>query len=443
MRNRNTPFSGALMVKESVGAAESFDLHRVRREALNPYFSVKAVLGAEGVVRGKAEKLGKIFEQAVQKAKGGNGDGELNLSDVFFAYSNDVVRAFSFGSDNNLLDDLEEAKKQRENLARLLTGVPLNMHFPWIPNLLAKVLPLFLGEKAIPPAVMDMIRFRAKIGRDIEAIFSEKGEAKPDHSIFYDLRDSTTLPPEEKTVQRLQDEATLLIMAGTESTAKSMTIAAFYLLHQPSVMVKLRQELAEARRASKAEQIPVSVLLTLPYLNAIIQESHRLSFGVTRRLVRYSPTETLTYTATSGPRKGKTYTLPPGTKMSSSTLCVHTDETLFPDPWTFDPERWIVSEGSQTKEVSVARNDTGNRSTEAVNLRKRSLLALGKGHRKCIGINLANAEMCLALAMFAGYEMGLFETEESDVKFAHDYQISHPRMGSRGVRVVVEGGVEG
>ena len=199
-------------MKESVSGAESFDLHRVRREALNPYFSVKAVLAAEELVKGKGEQLGKIFEQAIRTQEG---DGVLNLSDVFFAYSNDVVRAFSFGSDNALLHDLAEAKTQRENLTRLLTGVPLNIHFPWIPNLLTKVLPLFLGEKAVPPAVMDMIEFRAKIGKDIEAIFSKKGEAKPDHSIFYDLKDSTTLPPEEKTVQRLQDEATLLIVSKT------------------------------------------------------------------------------------------------------------------------------------------------------------------------------------------------------------------------------------
>jgi cytochrome P450 len=226
-------------------------------------------------------------------------------------------------------------------------------------------------------------------------------------------------------------------MAGTESTAKSMTIAAFYLLHQPSIMTRLRQELAEARTISKADQVPVSVLLSLPYLNGIIQESHRLSFGVTRRLARYSPTETLTYTATSGPHKGVAYTLPPGTRMSSSTLCIHTDESLFPDPWTFDPERWIASDASDAN-----KGDT-SRSAEAVNRRKRSLLALGKGHRKCIGINLANAEICLALTVFAGYGMRLFETDESDVKFQHDYQISHPNMGSKGVRVLVEGRVEG
>ena len=34
-------------------------------------------------------------------------------------------------------------------------------------------------------------------------------------SSFYELRDSPTLSDEEKTVQRLEDEATLLVMAGS------------------------------------------------------------------------------------------------------------------------------------------------------------------------------------------------------------------------------------
>lgn len=82
---------------------------------------------------------------------------------------------------------------------------------------------------------------------------------------------------------------------------------------------------------------------------------------------------------------------------------------------------------------------TGERTHEAINKRKRCMLSLGKGHRKCIGINLANAEICLALGVLAGYELRLFETDESDVKFKHDYHISHPKLDSKGVRVVVEG----
>ncbi|TKA68158.1 hypothetical protein B0A55_07445 [Friedmanniomyces simplex] len=138
---------------------------------------------------------------------------------------------------------------------------------------------------------------------------------------------------------------------------------------------------------------------------------------------RYSPTQTLTYTASYGPYKDTTYTLPPGTQMSTVTYCTHTNEALFPDPWRFDPERWLGQ-------------------SEEVNTRKRCMMAFGKGHRKCLGINLANAAMCLALTTLATYDMELFETDESDVKFRYDNQISHPKRASKGVRASVRGRLE-
>lgn len=126
----------------------------MRREALNPYFSVKAVGKMEPLIRSEADKLKQILDSALVDQK----SEVVNLSDVFFAYSNDVVRAYSFGSDNGLLDDLAEAKKQRENLARLLRGVHISKHLPWIGNVLAKGSPMVLGGKAIPPGVRHLLR---------------------------------------------------------------------------------------------------------------------------------------------------------------------------------------------------------------------------------------------------------------------------------------------
>ena len=422
IRNRNSPFSGGLLIDQSIGATEDFAHHKMRRDALSPYFSHKAVLSLERVLTAKRDKLVAIFEEALESKQ------PLNISDAVFAYSNDVVRAFSFGSDNALLDSLSEAKVQRQNLAKLLTGVALNKHFPWIARGLANILPMFLGQKAIPPAAMEMINFRAKAGKDIEAVFADRTiDHKSGNSIFYELRDSVVLLPEEKTMRRLQDEATLLIMAGTESPAKSMSIAAFYVLSHPDVLAKLRKELSKSYGESAKDKASLNTLMVLPYLNAIIHEANRLSFGVTKRLDRYSPNETLTYTATTGPYKGKSYILPPRTRMSCATFLTHTNETLFPDPWKFDPERWLTE----------AESERGGKSEE-VNKRKRSQMAMGKGHRICLGRNLANAELCLMIAALAEYDMKLFETDESDVKFQHDYQISHPRLDSLGVRAVVE-----
>lgn len=421
-RNRNQVFVGGLIVDESVGATEDFAHHKLRRDALNPYFSLKRVMSMEDLLTSKRDKLAALFDAALQSKE------TLNISDTMFAFSNDVVRAFCFGSDNGLLNDIATAKLQRVNLARLLTGVALNRQFPWIQRGLATILIPIFGEKAIPPAVIDMGKFRSKIGKDIEDIMADKkNDSKDGRSLFYELRDTPILPPEEKTVKRLQDEATLLIMAGTESPAKSMSIATFYLLRHPAIMNKLRNEFEKIRNGLATKNPSLKTLMAMPYVNALIDEANRLSFGVTKRLVRYSPSETLTYTASYGPQKGHSYILPPGTKMSTISYCTHTDEDLFPDPWKFDPERWLTKAES-----------SGGSTVDEVNRRRRSLMAFGKGNRVCLGRYLANAELSLMLQVLARYDSKLYETDERDVEFQHDYQISHPRLDSLGVRAVVE-----
>ena len=74
----------------------------------------------EDLITTKRDQLTGFFDRAV-----GTGQA-LNLSDAYFAYTNDVVRSFCFGHDNGLLSDLAEANAQRNNLATLLTSVKIN-----------------------------------------------------------------------------------------------------------------------------------------------------------------------------------------------------------------------------------------------------------------------------------------------------------------------------
>lgn len=58
-------------------------------------------------------------------------------------------------------------------------------------------------------------------------------------------------------------------------------------------------------------------------------------------------------------------------------------------------------------------------------------------------ISLAYAELYITIAtIFRRFELRLFETNEEDVEMAHDFFIPVPRLGSKGVRVVVEGEVQ-
>jgi cytochrome P450 len=83
-RNRNDPTAaGGLLVERSVGGCVDFATHRVRRDALNPYFTRKNVLRLEPLLREKTGFLQECLESALQK------DSEVNLSDHFFAFSNE------------------------------------------------------------------------------------------------------------------------------------------------------------------------------------------------------------------------------------------------------------------------------------------------------------------------------------------------------------------
>lgn len=221
-------------------------------------------------------------------------------------------------------------------------------------------------------------------------------------SIFYEIRDNPALPPSEKGLTRLEHEGTLLVMAGTESTAESIAIAHFHLLHNASILHRVRAELQTVSDSASWMELE-----QLPYLSGVIAEANRLSFGVTARVCRIAPDEDLKY---------KEYIIPAGTPVSTTTLAVHTNETIFPDPWTFQPERWLGQQGVERRKYQMAFN---------------------KGGRNCIGINLAHAEMFLVLAAVARFDLDLFQTDVGDVRFRHDYHVAYPKLGSKGVRALV------
>lgn len=152
-RNRNAIVNEGMVVDRSMGGAGDFELHRIRRDAMSPFFSQKAVIGLESLMAEKNGKVARILHIAAESRH------TVNLSDIFFAYSNDVVRSYSFGSDGNLLDDLQEAKRQRTNLAQLLLGVNVRRHFTTFFRILSKIMLALFGDKAIPLASRSRVPF--------------------------------------------------------------------------------------------------------------------------------------------------------------------------------------------------------------------------------------------------------------------------------------------
>ncbi len=225
-------------------------------------------------------------------------------------------------------------------------------------------------------------------------------------SIFHELLDSD-LPPSDKTVARLADEATSLVAAGQVTTAFYLKSTAFHLITNPEILAKLKAELVEAM-PNPDMLAPQAKLESLPYLRAVVLEGFRRSHGVPHRLQRISPDAPLQY---------QDWIIPPGTPVGMSAIFMHDNPEKFPDPHTFRPERWLGG---------------GDRL-------EKYLVNFSKGTRQCLGMNLAYAEIYLTLAaVFRRFEFELFETTREDVEVYHDFFNPQPKLGSKGVRVMVK-----
>ena len=83
-------------------------------------------------------------------------------------------------------------------------------------------------------------------------------------TIFEELRDSD-LPPQEKTIERLMDEGFILVGAGGETTAQTLTVLTFHLLNNHEILLELRAEL-DSIMPDPESSVPWQTLEQLPLL---------------------------------------------------------------------------------------------------------------------------------------------------------------------------------
>ncbi|KAK7709236.1 hypothetical protein SLS57_008771 [Botryosphaeria dothidea] len=126
------------------------------------------------------------------------------------------------------------------------------------------------------------------------------------------------------------------IVAGSESSAITLTYILWLLIRHPAMQRKLREELKTLQPG-----YTISDLSALPYLDAVVKETLRVYPPAPAPMPRVVPPEGLTL---------KNVTLPPKTIISAQPYSIHRDPKIFVDPDIFNPKRWLVADAAQ-KEV--------------------------------------------------------------------------------------------
>lgn len=250
-------------------------------------------------------------------------------------------------------------------------------------------------------------------------------------TVFASMLDAD-VPPSEKSVPRLTEEAFTLTGAGTMTTANALNSIVYYVLSRPECLARLREELRAAFPDPSTIRSSAD-LERLPYLTAVVTEGLRLSKGPPHRFARVSPDEDYSYRHPDG----QVETIPRGVPIGMSFIDILEDAEIFPDPHAFKPERWLSSTAPSGSSDSDETTDdpAGRRRRWAVST------VFGGGSRMCIGLHLAWSEMYLTLAILVsrfGDRMELYDVDfERDIKITIDGFDAFPGRGHKGLRVMM------
>jgi cytochrome P450 len=173
-------------------------------------------------------------------------------------------------------------------------------------------------------------------------------------------------------------EAVGFLVAGSDTTAFTLTSAVWHICHNPMIKRKLAAAIKEAIPEHREGEYPTLMQLeSIPYLVACVKESLRIAIPVPGRLPRVVPG------ATAAPLVVDGKVVPPGSIVGMSAYSMHISEELWgPNARDFEPERWLGEGAKGLDEHSMA---------------------FSKGARNCIGQPLAQAELLLTLYMLFRY----------------------------------------
>ncbi|KZV93251.1 cytochrome P450 [Exidia glandulosa HHB12029] len=397
-----SPFYRAFYVQgnESLFSTQNRALHASKRRLLSQPFSYQSIRGFEGFIR---ESLGRFVHRLDAVCNGERfGDAvrpgrSIDVLLWFNYLAFDIISDLAFGEPLGMVNkgsDLLPAEHKdgtvfEEHAAALIdqrgrTAAVVGL-LPSIEDW-TKKLPIsfvqagYQSTESLSRIATRCVKHRLQSGvtrddmleRLIEGVREKQGGG-------------------EVSEEEVVTEAMLLLTAGADTTANSLTAILYYILTHPQVYRKLIAELetinAPVGELATSEKPPLRRLeskfeleaateglptheqvKTLPYLNAVIEEGLRMfatnAFGLPR---------------VTGPDGFDMdgWTLPPGVEVSAPAYTIQRDPRIWgADADEYRPERWLEEGGGALK---------------------KHMMTFGQGPRACIGKNLAYIQMQLAL----------------------------------------------
>mmetsp|Transcript_30986 Transcript_30986/g.101464 ORF Transcript_30986/g.101464 Transcript_30986/m.101464 type:complete len:509 (+) Transcript_30986:962-2488(+) len=328
-------------------------------------FSRRSLEGCMGAIHASTEELAKLCEAG----------GVLDLYPLLHAWSLDVIGRCAFGHEFGALAATAggEACAFTAAAALLNDGMvkhqvlgPLAHLLGWLP---AWARPRYWRR------VEEARRLYAGTAEAIVGRIRCGGEASgPVVSSF-----CATLSRATWSVEEVVDEVVGLLLAGHETSSNTACWALHLLATSQPQQERCRAEVDRAFESAEAKSEAAGTSSSPPRLSlGELEASCPLLLGCVYEALRLFPT--VPTTPHIAPRGAQLHGLPipEGCPVSPNKVALGLDPNLFSHPYAFDPERY-------------ARGEHGPHGA--------ALATFGAGPRICVGLRLAETELCALLAL--------------------------------------------
>ncbi|XP_033120772.1 cytochrome P450 3A56-like [Anneissia japonica] len=365
------------LLKSGLGEDSLLTLHGDRwkyvRGILSPSFTSGKLKKMTPLMNeGGTNMLTKLQEKVA------NGE-DIETKELFGNYVMEVVATCLFGLklDPNG-NDIEKFAKYAKRAFTTNPGslaIMLTLFFPWTAHIF-NFFNVGLLSKDILDFFRDTVEQVLKMRQEEESssrvdfvqIMLNAHKAKPDEDFEKDEYAGYNVKAEKATKPLTSDEimaqALTFFMAGYETTSTTLCYASYSLATHPEIQTQLIEEVDDVTRGD--DNVTLEFLNKMPYLNKVVFEVLRLyppAIYVERQC-----NETCTINGV---------TFPKDVQVFLAVWTVHREPEYYPDPETFDPERF---------------------SSEEIKKRPQStFLSFGGGPRVCIGQRFSLVEIKIAL----------------------------------------------
>ncbi|KAL5435507.1 Cytochrome P450 monooxygenase orf9 [Paraphaeosphaeria minitans] len=345
-----------------VGSERDPTRHVAMKRNLTSAFSTRALLEQEDIV----DRCVNEFVTTIGAAEGAHTTG-LNMTKWYEMISFDILGEMAFGESFHAVES-----GHPHFWSELIVS---HLYFITVLDNLRRY-PLFatIGRFLLPFATTSVRDKHSGFTREkVDRRLAAKAPRTDFMTTLISKVSSGEIEKEEMTAH-----ASTLVIAGGETTSTFLAAVTYYLLSTPKTYHCLQREIREA--FDSYEDIDASSAQKLPYLQAVIAEG-----------LRMYPPGSQGFPRVSSGVEIDGHWVPAGAEMYTSAWTVTHDAKYFPEPFVFNPERWIDPHAIDVKEASQP---------------------FSLGPRGCLGRNFAYVEMNLILAkMHWTYDFDLVDKE--------------------------------